>query len=40
MKKLFLLFLGLIITAPINAQTKAEIFAKEKHRKIIRNLGF
>ncbi len=39
MKKLFLLFLGLIITAPIDAQTKAEIFAKENTEKLSEILG-
>ena len=34
MKKVFLLFLGLIITSPINAQSKAEIFAKENTKKL------
>ena len=39
MKKLFLLFVGIIITAPINAQTKAEIFAKENTEKLSEVLG-
>ena len=34
MKKVFLLFLGFIITNPVNAQSKAEIFAKENTEKL------
>ena len=40
MKKLFLLFVGIIITASINAQTKAEIFAKENTEKLSEILEF
>ena len=40
MKKVFLLFLGLIITSPINAQSKAEIFAKENTEKLSEILEF
>ena len=39
MKKLFLLFVGIIITSPINAQSKAEIFAKENTEKLSDILG-
>ena len=34
MKKLFLLLFGFIITGSINAQTRAEIFAKENTEKL------
>ena len=40
MKKLFLLFVGIIITASINAQTKAEIFSKENTEKLSEILEF
>ena len=40
MKKVFLLFFGLIITCPINAQSKAEIFAKENTEKLSEILDF
>ena len=40
MKKLFLLLFGFIITGPINAQTKAEIFAKENTEKLSEILQF
>ena len=40
MKKLFLLLFGFIITGPINAQTKAEIFAKENTEKLSEILEF
>ena len=39
MKKLFLLLFGFIITGSINAQTKAEIFAKENTEKLSDILG-
>ncbi|GIR18045.1 MAG: hypothetical protein CM15mP32_2320 [Flavobacteriaceae bacterium] len=32
MKKVFLLFLGFIITNAVNAQSKAEIFAKKTQK--------
>ena len=40
MKKVFLLFLGIIITNPVNAQSKAEIFAKENTEKLSEILEF
>ena len=40
MTKVFLVFLGLIITSPINAQSKAEIFAKENTEKLSEILEF
>ena len=40
MTKMFLVFLGLIITCPINAQLKAEIFAKENTEKLSEILEF
>ena len=40
MTKVFLAFLGLIITSPINAQSKAEIFAKENTEKLSEILKF
>ena len=40
MTKVFLAFLGLIITSPINAQSKAEIFAKENTEKLSEILEF
>ena len=40
MKKVFLLFLGFIITNPVNAQSKAEIFAKENTEKLSEILEF
>ena len=40
MKKVFLLFLGFFITSPLNAQSKAEIFAKENTEKLSEILKF
>ena len=40
MTKVFLVFLGLIIASPINAQSKAEIFAKENTEKLSEILEF
>ena len=40
MTKVFLAFLGLIITSPINAQSKAEIFDKENTEKLSEILKF
>ena len=40
MTRVFLVFLGLIITSPINAQSRAEIFAKENTEKLSGILEF
>ena len=40
MKKVFLLFLGFIITNTVNVQSKAEIFAKENTEKLSEILEF